>query len=162
MLQRIVLVIAVFLILLVALSLGESVGMRTLEWVSGLTQWVVGDLREWYERIVAYIQVNHVKVLIAVLLTLPISYWLIRRPGNAPAGLSTRKMAIVLALFLGWLGAHRFYLGQIGWGLLYLVIAYLFIPLAVILGLIDALRFALMSEAAFQSRKPARPQPPVA
>lgn len=163
MLQRTLLVIAVFLILLVALSLGESVGRQTLDWVSRLTYWMIGDLRELYTQIVAYLQVNRVKALIALLLTIPVSYWLIRRPGaDTPAALSTRKMAIVLALFLGWLGAHRFYLGQIGWGLLYLVIAYLFTPLAVVIGLIDAARFTLMSEAAFPSRRPAPAAPPSA
>ncbi len=161
MLQRIVLVIAVFLILLVALSLGENVGRQTLEWVSALTGWMVRDLHDIYAQVVDYLQVNRIKVLVALLLTVPVSYWLIRRPGaGSPAGLSTRKMAIVLALFLGWLGAHRFYLGQIGWGLLYLVIAYLFTPLAVVIGLIDAVRFTLMSEAAFPSRRAGRQTPP--
>ena len=31
------------------------------------------------------------------------------------------KIAILLALFLGGLGAHRFYMGQTGLGILYLV-----------------------------------------
>ena len=160
MLRRIVLVIAVFLILLVALSLGENVGRQTLEWVSALTGWVVRDLRDIQAQVIAYLQVNRVKVLIALLLTVPVSYWLIKRPGgDTPAGLSTRKVAIVLALFLGWLGAHRFYRGQIGWGLLYLVIAYVFTPLAVVIGLVDALRFTLMSEAAFSGRRAVRQTP---
>lgn len=31
-----------------------------------------------------------------------------------------RTFGLLLALFLGVLGVHRFYLGQIGWGFLYL------------------------------------------
>lgn len=161
MLQRIVLVIAVFLIVLVALSIGESVGRDTLAWLTHLSGWVFHDLRELWQNALIYIQGNAAKVILALLLTLPLSYWLIRRSGEtSTAGLSQRKVAIVLAIFLGWLGAHRFYLGQIGWGVLYLVIAYLFTPLAVIISLIDALRFALMSDAAFAAQRPARSQAP--
>ena len=36
--------------------------------------------------------------------------------------------AVVLALLLGGLGAHRFYLNQIGIGILYLVFSWTFIP----------------------------------
>ena len=35
---------------------------------------------------------------------------------------------VVLALFLGGLGAHRFYLGQTGLGILYVVFVWTFIP----------------------------------
>lgn len=41
--------------------------------------------------------------------------------------------AIVLALFLGGLGAHRFYLGQIGWGVVYVLFVWTFIPVLVAL-----------------------------
>ena len=36
--------------------------------------------------------------------------------------------AILLAFFLGSFGAHRFYLGQTGWGILYLLFCWTFIP----------------------------------
>lgn len=39
--------------------------------------------------------------------------------------------AALLALFLGGLGAHRFYMGQIGMGMLYLVFSVTLIPLVV-------------------------------
>ena len=35
---------------------------------------------------------------------------------------------VALALFLGGLGAHKFYLGQIGLGVLYIVFCWTFIP----------------------------------
>lgn len=35
---------------------------------------------------------------------------------------------ILLALFLGGLGAHRFYLGQVGLGLVYLFLCWTFVP----------------------------------
>lgn len=50
-----------------------------------------------------------------------------------------RSVAIVLALFLGGLGAHRFYLGEFKKGALYLVFCWTFIPLFV--ALYDAFRY---------------------
>ncbi len=37
-------------------------------------------------------------------------------------------VGVLLAFFLGGFGAHRFYLGQIGMGILYIVFAWTFIP----------------------------------
>ncbi|ADL56505.1 TM2 domain-containing protein [Gallionella capsiferriformans] len=39
-----------------------------------------------------------------------------------------RSLAIVLALFLGGFGAHKFYLNQPGWGIAYLFFCWTFIP----------------------------------
>ena len=36
--------------------------------------------------------------------------------------------AVLLALFLGGVGAHKFYLGQIGWGVVYLLFSWTLIP----------------------------------
>lgn len=41
----------------------------------------------------------------------------------------SRSSAIFLALFFGWLGGHRFYIGDIGKGLLYLIFSWTYIPL---------------------------------
>ena len=44
---------------------------------------------------------------------------------------STRKsdvVAILLAFFLGSFGAHRFYMGETGWGILYLLFCWTFVP----------------------------------
>ncbi len=49
--------------------------------------------------------------------------------------------AVVLALFLGGIGAHRFYMGQIGRGVLYCVLAGLavitIIPISVVVAVVD-------------------------
>jgi len=39
--------------------------------------------------------------------------------------------ALILTLFLGGLGAHRFYLRQWGWGAAYVLFAWTFVPLLV-------------------------------
>ena len=43
-------------------------------------------------------------------------------------GEKNRIVAALLAFFLGGFGAHKFYLGQIGWGIVYLVFCWTFIP----------------------------------
>jgi len=40
----------------------------------------------------------------------------------------SRTTAILLALFLGGVGGHKFYLGQVGAGILYLFFFWTFIP----------------------------------
>lgn len=55
----------------------------------------------------------------------------------------SKSLAIVLALFLGGLGIHKFYLGKNGAGFLYLIFCWTFIP--VILGVFDA--FVLMGKS---------------
>lgn len=56
----------------------------------------------------------------------------------------------ILAFFLGGIGAHRFYLGQGGLGLLYLVFCWTFIP--AILGFIDFIIFLTMDERKFNAK----------
>lgn len=43
-------------------------------------------------------------------------------------GEKNRIVAAVLALFLGGFGIHKFYLGRIGWGVIYLLFCWTFIP----------------------------------
>lgn len=43
-------------------------------------------------------------------------------------GTKNRIIAALLAFFLGTFGAHKFYLGQIGWGIVYLLFCWTFIP----------------------------------
>lgn len=43
-------------------------------------------------------------------------------------GDKNRIIAAILAFFLGGFGVHKFYLGQIGWGIVYLIFCWTFIP----------------------------------
>jgi TM2 domain-containing membrane protein YozV len=61
-----------------------------------------------------------------------------------------KNVAAILALFLGFLGAHKFYLGRIGSGVVYLLFAWTFIP--TLLGLIDFFILALMDRDEFNRR----------
>ena len=61
-----------------------------------------------------------------------------------------RITAALLALFLGGLGIHKFYLagGSTKWGIIYLVFCWTFIP--AILALIEAVLLFTMSDKTFQ------------
>ncbi|MBF7682187.1 TM2 domain-containing protein [Acinetobacter sp. B5B] len=43
-------------------------------------------------------------------------------------GHKNRFIAALLAFFLGGFGVHKFYLGQTGWGIVYLIFCWTFIP----------------------------------
>ena len=59
----------------------------------------------------------------------------------------SRVVAIILALLLGGLGAHKFYLGRVGSGILYLLFCWTFIP--AVISFIEAIVYAVSSEEAF-------------
>lgn len=155
MLQKIILSVAVFLIILVALSFGEAIAEHAFAWISYLSGLLIHNFADLYILLRDWASVHFIKILIALALTLPISLWIIKSQGNKlDQPVSQRKIAIILAVFLGWLGAHRFYLGQIGWGIFYLVLFYILPPVAIGLGLIDAIRYAFMSPEEFKQRSP--------
>lgn len=64
--------------------------------------------------------------------------------------MKNRGIAILLAIFTGAIGGHRFYLGEHKRGLLMLVFFWTFIPM--IIAVIDIFRLALMSESRFQKK----------
>ncbi len=66
------------------------------------------------------------------------------------AGNRNRTSAAIFALFLGGLGVHKFYLGQPGLGILYLLFFWTFVP--AIAGLIEAIVYLSMSDEAFNAR----------
>lgn len=153
--RNIALAIGVFIVLLVALSFGEKLGVELFSWLSHLTGLVFHNLQDVADAVQHYVGDNWGKVLIALVLTIPISYWISRQNSDkdSPRTVqSRRKMAIFLAFFLGWLGIHRFYLGQIGWGFVYIILFYLFAPLVILVSWIDALRYLLMSDEDFALR----------
>jgi TM2 domain-containing membrane protein YozV len=61
--------------------------------------------------------------------------------------MKSKTTTAILALFLGGLGAHRFYLGQIGRGFLYLIFCWTFIPC--LIAFIDFIIFLTMDENRF-------------
>ena len=66
---------------------------------------------------------------------------------------ATRKSRIAAGLFgilLGGLGIHKFYLGKIGWGILYLALCWTFIP--ALAGLIEGILYLTMSDQEFAAK----------
>ncbi len=61
-----------------------------------------------------------------------------------------KNVAGILALFLGWVGIHRFYLGQVGLGILYAV--FFWFPLIWLVSLIDAIALFSMNQEKFDGK----------
>jgi TM2 domain-containing membrane protein YozV len=64
--------------------------------------------------------------------------------------MKNKTTAGILALLLGGLGAHKFYLGRILQGLLYLIFCWTFIP--AVISLIEGIWYLTMSDADFNLR----------
>ena len=77
-------------------------------------------------------------------------------PGNVAAsttvsGKKSRIVAALLALFLGSIGFHKFYLGHVGWGISYIILLVITFGIATaILGLIEGLIYLTKSDAEFE------------
>ncbi|MBC8073602.1 MAG: NINE protein [Deltaproteobacteria bacterium] len=69
-----------------------------------------------------------------------------------------KSTAAILALFMGGIGVHKFYLGRIGAGIVYLIFSFTFVP--VLLGLIDFFVLALMDPDEFNRRYNGHMLPP--
>src|SRR5690606_30085348 len=150
MLQKIILAIAIFIIILVALTFGETVAHEAFAWISRLTGLVINNFSDVYYAVKDYLAAYSAKAALSLALTVSSSLLIIKaKSGVLQMPANPRIIAIVLAVFLGWLGALRFYLGQIGWGVFYLIIFYLFAPLVIVLALIDAVRYMFMSDEEF-------------
>ena len=67
----------------------------------------------------------------------------------------SRTSAAIFAFFLGGLGIHKFYLGQSGAGIVYLLFCWTFIP--AIIGFIEGIVYLTMSDAAFNAKYNTRP-----
>ena len=73
-------------------------------------------------------------------------------PQSSPLGQTTssgrnRVVAAIIAIFLGGLGIHKFYLGRTGQGILYLIFFWTVIP--ALIALIEGIRYLLMTDQAF-------------
>ena len=70
--------------------------------------------------------------------------------GNVAPNGKSKVAAALLALFLGGFGVHKFYLGQVGLGILYLVFCWTFIP--AIIAFIEFIILLTMSDDAFNQK----------
>lgn len=64
--------------------------------------------------------------------------------------MKNKTTAAILAFFLGGLGVHRFYLGQAGLGLIYLIFCWTLIPS--LIAFIDFIVFLTMDENIFNEK----------
>ncbi len=58
--------------------------------------------------------------------------------------------AALLAIFLGSFGLHKFYLGQVVWGLLYLFLFWS--SISMIVGFIEGIYYLTMSDKDFEAK----------
>lgn len=65
-------------------------------------------------------------------------------------GTHNKYVAAVLAFLLGGFGIHKFYLGQIGLGIVYILFSWTFIPM--IVSLVEAVLYLSMSDADFANK----------
>jgi len=75
----------------------------------------------------------------------------VRQPYKSGSGkISRRVAAAIFAILLGSFGVHRFYLGQIGWGILYVVFCWTLIP--AVAGMIEGILYLAMSDEQFAAK----------
>lgn len=65
-------------------------------------------------------------------------------------GGKSRIAAALLAFFLGGIGIHKFYLGQILWGFVYLIFCWTFIPS--LIAFIEFIIYLCMSDQTFDQK----------
>jgi TM2 domain-containing membrane protein YozV/ribosomal protein L40E len=68
---------------------------------------------------------------------------------TTPSGKS-RIAAGLFALFLGGLGIHKFYLGRVVWGIVYILFCWTFIPM--IVSLVEGIIYLTMSDDKFAAK----------
>ena len=73
-----------------------------------------------------------------------------QRSASGAVGRKSRVTAALLAFFLGGLGVHKFYLGRAGWGILYLLFFWTFIP--AVIAFIEFIIYLTMSDEAFAEK----------
>ena len=64
--------------------------------------------------------------------------------------MKNKNAAALMAIFGGWFGLHRFYLGQVGLGILYAIL--MFTGLSAILGILDGILFLTMDQEVFDAK----------
>ncbi len=71
-------------------------------------------------------------------------YYVVREGGK------NQVLAGLLAIFLGWIGVHKFYLGRIGMGIVYVLFFWTTIP--AIIGIIEGIIYLTMDPVEFSER----------
>lgn len=61
-----------------------------------------------------------------------------------------RVVAAIFALLLGGLGIHKFYLGKVGWGIVYILFCWTMIPS--IVAFIEGIIYLTMSDEEFAAK----------
>lgn len=74
----------------------------------------------------------------------------VRQSGPASASSKDRTTAGILALLLGGIGAHKFYLGETGMGIIYLCFSWTLIP--AIVAFIEGIIYLTKSDEEFQRK----------
>src|SRR5262245_48423325 len=69
--------------------------------------------------------------------------------GSTPRG-GNRVVAALFALLLGGVGIHKFYLGRVGQGILYMLFFWTFIP--AIVGFVEGIIYLTMSDQDFEKK----------
>lgn len=64
--------------------------------------------------------------------------------------IKSKTTAGILAILLGGIGAHKFYLGQTGMGILYLLLSWTFIP--AIVGFVEGIIYLTTNDHNFQTK----------
>jgi len=70
--------------------------------------------------------------------------------GKEQAAMKNKVAAGVLAILLGGLGIHKFYLGKLGQGILYLIFSWTGIPS--IIGLIEGILYLVQTDEEFNAK----------
>ena len=70
--------------------------------------------------------------------------------GKEQAAMKNKVAAGVLAILLGGLGVHKFYLGKLGQGILYLIFSWTGIPS--IIGLIEGILYLTQTDEEFNAK----------
>jgi TM2 domain len=73
----------------------------------------------------------------------------VRQASGSPSG-RNRVVAALFALILGWFGIHKFYLGKVGQGVLYLLFCWTFVPL--VISLIEGIVYLTMTDGDFAAK----------
>jgi TM2 domain-containing membrane protein YozV len=71
----------------------------------------------------------------------------VRQAGSVLKFERSRLVAAGLAFFLGGLGFHKFYLGKLGMGIVYLLFCWTFVPM--IAGFLESISYLVMTDEQF-------------